>query len=77
MQLSEFVLLDEIAVVSSLLTANTTRIPPEVVVNAWVTLIVHGITVPDVRLLLSNVIVASFLVTFPAGLASEPVFGTM
>ena len=36
-QFSEFVLLDEMAVVPSSLTAKTTRMPPWVVVKAWVT----------------------------------------
>jgi hypothetical protein len=45
-QLSEFVLLDEIDVVLSALTAKTTRTPPELTVNGEVTVIDQLITLP-------------------------------
>src|SRR4029077_211029 len=76
-QLSELVLLEEIAVVPSSLTANTTRMPPWLVVNAWVTEIDQLIVEPLVLFAPVNVIVASFFVTFPAGEALDPLFGTM
>ena len=46
MQFSELVLLDEIEVVLSALTANTTRTPPELTVNGDVTLIDQSMTSP-------------------------------
>jgi hypothetical protein len=76
-QFSEFVLLDEIAVTPSSLTAKTTRIPPELSVNALVTLIDQLMTVPLVLSAPVRVIVASFLETFGTGEASDPLFGTM
>jgi hypothetical protein len=76
-QFSEYVLLDEIEVLLSLLTAKTTRMPPELTVNGLVTLMDHGTTVPVARLLPSKVIVASFLVTLEAGFAFDPLLGTM
>jgi hypothetical protein len=72
-QFSEYVLLDEMAVPSSL-TANTPRIPPCVSVNAFVTETVQSTWVPEARPPTSRV--TSFFATLASGLASEPLFGT-
>ena len=75
-QFSEFVLLDEIAVCPSALTAKTPRIPPLVSVNGLMTDTVKCTTEPESLLALVSVTVVSFFVTFAAGLAFDPLFGT-
>jgi hypothetical protein len=73
-QLSEKVLLDEIAVTLSAFTANTPRMPPVETVNGLVTLIVQLTFVPTAKPPTASV--ASFFLTLSAGLAFEPPFGT-
>jgi hypothetical protein len=75
-QLSENVLLDEIAVTPSALTAKTPRMPPELTVNGLVIVIDQWMIEPLVLLLEVSVMVVSFLATFASGVAFDPLFGT-
>ena len=74
-QFNELVLLDEIAVSLSALTAKTPRIPPAETVNGLVMLIAQDTTLPLALLAAVSVTVVSFFDTFPTGSAFEPLFG--